>query len=81
MTPRSLADVIDRLLPILRENGVNTADLEKIRQSVGFTAPEVMGVRWRLAQDWLADNVPEDAEWQPVVVAIWNGRQEPKERP
>jgi hypothetical protein len=75
MAKRNLCEVIDKLLPFVRE-GENCGDaadqLSKIAESAAFTAPEMMGVRWQAAQNVLVENIHADHPKRAEIARIWN---------
>lgn len=66
---RDIVEVIDALIALVPE----LEESLRIQKNAGYTAPEVMGMRWAQAQEVLAERVPEDHPKYAEVRAIWNG--------
>lgn len=75
MANRNLCEVIEKLLPLVEE-GKDCQDashaLRKISESAGFTAPELMGIRWMAAQEVLVESIPDDHPKRAEIARIWN---------
>lgn len=82
---RDLATVIKKMIDsiptdktdvILRTRLV--VDLNSHLDSIMYSAPELMGMRWNNVADTLRDHIPRDKEmwtiWQKKVVEIWMGK-------
>ncbi len=73
---RNLIKVIESmLLAIPSSEEALIADLENVKSSTEYSAPELMGLRWETAADILEDSFPEKIEdfndWQKKVANIW----------
>jgi hypothetical protein len=75
---RNLVTVIDQMLNVIpTENTSFIIALTSRRSSAEYSAPELMGLRWRSVSETLEDHIPQDAtiwtDWQKEVVKIWMG--------
>jgi hypothetical protein len=73
---RNLLTVIDQMLNVIpTENTSFIAALRSRRDSVEYSAPELMRLRWESVAETLSDYIPPDVEmwttWQKEVVKIW----------
>jgi hypothetical protein len=70
---RDISEVIDQIAAVvpLEESGLHI-DLDKLRTSCAFTAPEVMPERWQQLGFLLEDSLGEPAgvAWKEQVQAI-----------
>ncbi len=71
---RKLENVIDQMLsliPISEQQLI--LDLEKVKSSVEFASPEMVGFWWREAADNLVDGIGEEPTeaWHKNVIKIW----------
>lgn len=75
---RSLGETIDAVLAVIPDEPSNTlvrVELQKLRQSSRYTAPEVMGALWRKGARLLEDELGEpNTEWKQRVAEIWGGQ-------
>jgi hypothetical protein len=58
---RKLENVIDQILAVSTNKELNKR-LEQIKFDIGFTAPELMGIRWHLTHEALCDYIPNPIE-------------------
>lgn len=71
---RNLCDVIDQIIPLVRnDESCVAAELEKIKTSVSFAAPEMAGYWWGVAAGLLMETVGKDHPNYVEVLRIWNG--------
>lgn len=68
--PRNLIEVIDAAVAIVPEL---EGPLARVRRSIGFTAPEIMRIRWREASEIVASLVRPEHPRYADLVAVWNG--------
>ena len=73
---RNLATVIEQMINVIpRDNAEFIAELESRLSSVHYSAPELMGLRWRSVAGTLSDYISQDetlwTDWQKEVVKIW----------
>lgn len=76
---RQLSTVINQMLSVIPSDKTDfIADLNRNLDSVMYSAPELMWMRWRNVADTLADHISPDVEmwttWQKEVVEIWMGK-------
>jgi|APGre2960657373_1045057.scaffolds.fasta_scaffold261561_2 hypothetical protein len=76
---RNLVTVIDQMLNVIpTENASFIAALRSRRDSVEYSAPELMGLRWESVAETLSDYISQDetlwTDWQKEVVKIWMGK-------
>ena len=76
--PRSIKSVIDRIISIIPTDFNNSKnfimDLEKIKESADYTAPESLFYRWQeLCQILEYYLLKEEGEWTHTVKLIVNG--------
>lgn len=74
---RQLTDVLDTIIGEVPD-GQLKAELEKLRWSASFTAPEDMRRRWERGQDILFAAMPPDpatlSDKERRILEIWAGR-------
>lgn len=58
---RNLEHVINQILSVTTIDWLKNR-LEKIKYDIGFTAPELMGMRWNLVHEALCDSYPNPIE-------------------
>lgn len=58
---RKLENVIDKLLEVSTNEELNN-ELESIKYDIGFTAPELMSMRWNLTHETLCTHYPNPIE-------------------
>ena len=66
---RKLENVIDQLLEVSTNEELNQ-ELESIKYDVGFTAPELMGMRWNLTHEALSTHYPNPIENDETIEAF-----------
>ena len=74
---RNLDSVINELLAVIPESSEKLRDeLEYVMYNIGYTAPEMMIVRWNEVHSILVDNLPEDPaeDWQWKAFSIFSTR-------
>lgn len=73
---RNLSDVIDQLLET-SEDEMLSIELKDIKDSVRFTAPELMPMRWRQVQVALQNHISfvREGTWQESAFNIFTGRE------
>jgi hypothetical protein len=72
---RNLCDVIDQIVPCLRDSETKViADLERIKNSVTFAAPEMIRYWWQKAQDILVENIDSNHPNYKEILRIWNDK-------
>ena len=84
---RNLVTVIDQMLNVIpTENAICNAPstpsfiaaLRSRRDSVEYSAPELMRLRWESVAETLSDYISQDetlwTDWQKEVVKIWMGK-------
>lgn len=76
---RYLPNVIDQMLteiPTAENEFIQS--LLSLKSSAEFSAPELMGLRWRCGAEIMSDHISQDEKqwsgWQRRVVAIWMGQ-------
>lgn len=62
---RDLREVMDRLRPVLVENGVDMADFEDLYGTVSFSPPESQPMLWGLLAETLQDALPAPVPGAP----------------
>jgi hypothetical protein len=70
---RNIADVIDRILDVVPTEMISLrVQLDALKESAIFTAPEAMGRRWSMLADILTDALPTTSTeaWQDKVGRI-----------
>lgn len=76
---RSLGATIDAVLAVIPDEPSNTrvrVELQKLRQSSRYTAPEVMAALWTKGTRLLRQELgAPDVEWKQRVAAIWSGKE------
>ena len=80
---RNLSVVISNMLDIIpMEEQELITNLCNVQDSIDFTAPEAMGVRWRQVADCLngyfMSAYDERIDWHRKVVACWTGKEPEK---
>lgn len=78
---RDLSEVIGQLLSVIPESEVDLrADLVKIQSAAIYTAPELIGQRWRQAQLVLQDALgARQEEWAATCAGIFGGHTVPSQ--
>ena len=76
---RNLVNIIDEMLRHVPETEEHlVADLTDLRSSTAYSAPELMGLRWRCGAEVLEEHFPADPkdfnDWQKKVCEVWMGR-------
>lgn len=65
---RYLPDVIDRVIALIPDNTDGIYELNKIKESAKYAAPELQSMWWGAAQDVLVEYVPATEE----ILKVWN---------
>lgn len=73
---RDLTKVINQMLAVIPYTEVSLIRaLESVQSSAAFSAPEIMGVRWKRCAEVLSHGIPVDPnrwlDWQREVILIW----------
>jgi len=77
---RPIGEVIDRVAVLIPETYESVrADLKALRTTVAYTAPELIGDRWRrfalILQEGLPSPGPESPEWCKQISRIMRGTE------
>jgi hypothetical protein len=77
---RNLSEVIDAMLAEVPETETAlVAGLKRIKQSIGYVAPEGMTIWWRNTQSMLVNEVGvPKCDWQDRVANIFVGKAGPR---
>lgn len=76
---RKIADVMERIKPLLVKGGVDLTEFERLEHALGFAAPELHIGYWRPLCEWLASvlpnpTLPDAPQWVRDVSDIIEGR-------
>ena len=77
---RDLEKLVKEIISVIPydENRGLVEDLERHLDSILFTAPEIMGLRWRSVGETLGDYISEEPIntpcWQKTVIELWTGK-------
>ena len=63
---RKLENVIDQILNVSTNKELNN-ELASIKEDIGFTAPELMGLRWNLTHEALCNHLPNPVETDETI--------------
>ena len=73
MGMRDLSKVIDQMLDYVPENHLLVDQLESVQDSVKFSAPEQMKLRWTITAEILHGHISATTEidWKLSVINVW----------
>lgn len=76
---RDLNAVLNQVLTVIPAEYISLrTQLMRIQDEIPYTAPEIIILRWREAQNILNEQIPTygTAEWATIVQHIWNNTVE-----